>query len=48
MIKSRVVVNEAEVKKFNEEQKDWTATCRLCHKVITGTLADIRGHVCGK
>lgn len=47
-IKSRIVVDEIAVKKFNEEQTNWTATCRKCKVELSGTLAEIRGHVCGK
>lgn len=48
MIKSRREIDEEAVKKFNDEQNNWTATCRKCHVVLTGTLPQIRGHVCGK
>lgn len=48
MIKSIVQIDEAAVKKYNEEQRDWIATCRKCHEVISGSLTEIRGHVCGK
>lgn len=44
MIKSTVKVDEVAVKQFNEEQKDWTAHCRICHRSITGTLSDLRNH----
>lgn len=47
-MKSRTQVDEVAVKKFNEEQPDWTATCRKCHVVLTGTLSQLRKHVCGK
>lgn len=46
-MKVLIKVDEVAVKKFNEEQKDWTAVCRLCKTKITGTLTEIRGHVCG-
>lgn len=48
MIKSRIEVDEDAVKKFNEETPTWTATCRKCKAVLTGTLSQIRGHVCGE
>lgn len=32
------------LKSFNEAQKDWTATCRLCGETLTGTLEDLRQH----
>lgn len=47
-MKTLIKIDEEAVKKYNEEQKDWTATCRLCKVAITGTLSEIRGHVCGK
>lgn len=47
-MKTLIKVDEAAVKQFNEEQKDWTATCRLCKVKLIGTLTEIRGHVCGK
>lgn len=33
-----------EVKAFNEKQKDWTAVCRICRKLISGSLDDLRNH----
>lgn len=48
MIKSRIKVDEAAVKAFNEEQKDWTAVCRVCGVTISGTLVEIRSHTHGK
>jgi len=44
MIKSVVKVDEEAVKAFNEEQKDWTATCRVCGVKLIGTLGEIRKH----
>lgn len=29
-----------------EKMNDWTALCRKCRTVITGSLADIRNHKC--
>lgn len=39
-------VDEDAVKEFNETSPNWTATCRLCHVSITGTLTELRSHVC--
>lgn len=47
-MKTRIKVDDAEIKKFNEEQIDWTASCKKCHVNLTGTLSELRGHVCGK
>ena len=44
MIKSQIKVDDEAVKQFNEEQKDWTATCRICGQKLTGTLSEIRAH----
>lgn len=44
MIKSRYVVDEVEVKKINEERPTWTATCPICKRELTGTLAQLRNH----
>lgn len=44
MIKSQIKIDEVAVKAFNEEQKDWTAQCRICYETLTGTLADLRKH----
>lgn len=44
MIKSRIKVDEAAVKTFNEEQKNWTAKCPICGQLLTGTLAELRMH----
>lgn len=43
-MKTRIVIDEAVVKKFNEDQKDWTAFCRVCKKEISGSLAELRSH----
>lgn len=43
-MKTRIEIDEAIVKKFNEEQIDWTAVCRICKMTITGSLADLRAH----
>lgn len=32
------------LKAFNEDQKDWTGTCRVCGVKFTGTLAALREH----
>jgi hypothetical protein len=45
MIKSRTIVDTDEVKRINNEAKDWTGTCRICKQVLTGTLADIKKHM---
>lgn len=47
-MKSREKIDEDMVKKINEEQKDWAATCPKCHVAIIGTLSELRGHICGK
>lgn len=44
MIKSNVKVDEAAVKKYNEEQI-WSAHCKLCGHEITGTLSEIKAHM---
>ena len=31
---------------INEAHDDWVAKCRKCGKVLTGTLAQLREHVC--
>lgn len=46
MKKSRIVVDEAAVKQWQEEQKEWTGRCRKCGEELKGTLAELRGHVC--
>lgn len=33
-------------KKANAEAKDWRAMCRVCHKPLEGTLAELMAHKC--
>lgn len=44
----RLMSQEARDKlnKYNEAQTDWKGTCRKCGKVVTGSLKDLREHVC--
>jgi len=48
MIDSRIKVDDAEVKRLNEEAKDWTAVCPVCGAALTGSLAELRKHCHGK
>lgn len=32
--------------KANAEATDWHATCRVCHQELTGTLKQLKEHVC--
>lgn len=48
MRKSRIVVDEAAVKKVNNEASDWTAVCSVCGKAIVGTLCQLLGHKHGQ
>lgn len=38
----------ARVKLFNDAQSDWTATCRICGAVLTGTPAQLKAHTHGE
>jgi hypothetical protein len=35
-----------EVAKILKEATDWTGTCRKCGKTVSGTIEDLKGHVC--
>lgn len=37
----------ARVKAFNDVQADWTARCRICGEILTGTPAQLREHTHG-
>lgn len=38
--------DEAAVKKILNEAKDWEGVCRKCHVKLSGTLQELKGHVC--
>lgn len=46
IIKSRIgdCIDTAEVKRLNEEAKDWTSVCPVCGEVLTGTISELRKH----
>lgn len=48
MRQNRVVVDEAAVKKFNEERTDWCSYCQVCQKQVCGTLDQLRNHKHGE
>lgn len=37
----------AKLRKFNDMQSDWYATCQKCGEKLEGTLKQIKEHVCG-
>lgn len=39
-------IDEAAVKEFHETTKRWTGRCRHCGEELTGTLSELRAHVC--
>ena len=38
----------AALKQFNADANDWEAKCPRCGKVLRGTLAQLKEHVCGE
>ncbi len=36
----------ARVKEFNEEQRDWYATCPVCGARLRGSLGELTKHEC--
>lgn len=41
-------IDEAEVKKYNEDAPTWTGTCSICGKHLIGTPAELRKHKHGE
>lgn len=39
--------NKKALADVNEKASDWSGTCQKCGKTITGTLAELREHICG-
>lgn len=39
-------IDEEAVKEFHETTKRWTGRCRHCGAELSGTLSELRAHVC--
>lgn len=49
--KERMANREGDLKKleeFNLQTADWYVVCPKCKVEIRGTLAQVKGHVCGR